>query len=261
MADRDYWEQRLATHEGLAGVGYIGLGKAFNGWMYRARRATFLRHVRPLIAPVAGGLDVLDIGSGTGFYVDRWTEIRVRSITGSDITDTAVSRLSQRYPAYRFERFDVGSGEAPFEDRSFGAVSAFDVLFHIVDDDRYETAVRTIHRLLRPGGHFLLSDNFLHGKELRTPTQVSRSLDRIESVLDAAGFEVVTRRPALSLMNYPVDSDSRVRQLGWTAISRIARTSEATAWATGALLYPFEVGLATRTRESPTTELMICRRR
>ena len=44
---------------------------------------------------------------------------------------------------------------------SFDAVSAFDVLFHIVDDAAYGRAFQNIASLLKPGGWFLWSDNFL----------------------------------------------------------------------------------------------------
>jgi ribosomal protein L11 methylase PrmA len=34
--------------------------------------------------------DILDIGSGTGFYVGLWKELSVRSVVGTDITNIAV---------------------------------------------------------------------------------------------------------------------------------------------------------------------------
>src|SRR5215212_2275578 len=89
---RDYWEQRLTRDYSLSGVGYAGLGEPFNSWMYRVRRKVFRREMRRrLRAP--GTIDVLDIGSGTGFYVGLWQELGVRSVTGSDLTEKAVGEL------------------------------------------------------------------------------------------------------------------------------------------------------------------------
>lgn len=64
--DRAYWESRLSERYSLDGVGYLGLGSSFNAWMYRARRAIFLRRARPLVA-ARPRARVLDVGSGTGF--------------------------------------------------------------------------------------------------------------------------------------------------------------------------------------------------
>lgn len=257
---RAYWERLLAERYGLDGVGYTELGPAFNAWMYRVRRAVFLRAARPIVS--AGATSVLDVGSGTGFYIDLWQELGVREIAGLDITEIAVRRLRERHPGLSFERFDVGGVEPPpFVEGSFDVVSAFDVLFHIVDDDAYRRALGAVHRLLRPGGTFIWSDNFVRGRTVRAATQVSRSLDEISALLGATGFEVVERRPAMVLMNAPVDSDSRLLHASWRVIEGLASRSETLGWATGALLYPLDLALCRLLHEGPTTELMICRRR
>jgi len=101
---RDYWEERLRGDYSLGGVGYQGLGETFNRWGYRARRRVFLRLMRPLIAP---GARVLDIGSGTGFYLGLWRELGAGSVTGSDLTAVAVERLAARQPGVEAVRLDT----------------------------------------------------------------------------------------------------------------------------------------------------------
>ena len=252
-----YWEARLGERFSVEGVGYQGLGAAFNDWMYRARRRLFLHHVGPHVAP---GPKVLDVGSGTGFYVDRWEELGAASITGSDLTAVAVTALAERYPRHEFVELDIGDAELPLAGRSFDAVSACDVLFHIVDDERYRQAFRNAASLLRPGGIFVFTDNFLHAPAPRASTQVSRTLDEAERAVADAGIEVVTRRPALVLLNAPVDSKSRAHHAFWRGLARLASAAEPAGWAAGALLYPLDVSLGRLLREGPTTELMICRR-
>ena len=105
--ERSYWEGRLSDAYSLDGVGWRGLGEPFNRWMYRVRRRLFLRRMRPLVKGRAP--DVLDVGSGTGFYVERWLELGAGSVTGSDITSTAVERLSARFPGQEFRRLDVSA--------------------------------------------------------------------------------------------------------------------------------------------------------
>jgi hypothetical protein len=114
--------------------------------------------------------------------------------------------------------------------------------------------------MLCPGGLFVFTDNFLHRPAPRTETQVSRTLKETERAVHAAGLEIVARRPALVLLNAPVDSASRLHRACWRGLARVAGTAEPAGWAAGALLYPIEVLLGRLLREGPTTELMICRR-
>ena len=70
-------------------------------------------------------------------------------------------------------RLDIGAPLAPCfveELGRFQAISAYDVLFHIVDDARYERAIQNISALLSPGGVFFFSDLFLHGETLAEST-------------------------------------------------------------------------------------------
>jgi SAM-dependent methyltransferase len=255
---RTYWESRLAETYSLEGVGWAGKGRAYNAWMYRVRRRVFLREARDLPGSLVGR-DVLDVGSGTGFYVDRWHELGVRSVTGSDIAQTAVGRLRERHPGDTFVRVDIGEPSLGF-DRQFDAVSAMEVLFHIVDDERFQRALVNIHGLVRPGGHFLYSDNFLHGRTQRIRHQVSRSLEDITRGLESAGFEVVKRVPTFVILNNPVDSTGRLARWWWTGLSVATARGEAVGRLLGAALYPIELGLVNLLREGPSTELMVCRR-
>jgi len=257
---REYWEGRLSRSYTLGDVGWLGLGTGLNGWMYRVRRRVFLQALQPLIENPAQAR-VLDVGSGTGFYVERWHDLGVPAVTGSDLTQTAVDQLAGRHPSDRFTRFDVGSEELPFELGSFDAVSAMDVLFHIMDDDRFARAFQNISTLLRPGGLFVFSENCLHDRRLQTKNWTSRRLADIEAVVADAGLEIVERRPMFVLLNAPVDSHSRALNASWRLLTRLARTRNALGAVVGAALYPLELALVSRLREGPSTELVICRRR
>jgi len=259
LDSKTYWESRLAASPGLEGVGYFGLGRYYNEWLYKVRRRVFRREVRRLgLHPK--DVKVLDVGSGTGFYIDQWLEVGVSSVVGSDLTDVSVSRLRQVFSESKIILLDISAPLADPPSEQFDVISAFDVLFHITDDSGYEAAVSNIHSMLVPGGWFLLSDNFLCRVTQRAGHQVSRSLSEIASILQKAGFQIVRRRPMFVLMNYPVDTESRICKLLWAALTFPIYKSEILGYIIGAIVYPAECLLGHCFSEGPSTEIMICRK-
>lgn len=256
--NRDFWQDRLSQDWSETGVGYRALGKQFNMWMYRLRREVFLREIRESPIDPASSR-VFDIGSGTGFYVRLWKELGAAEITGSDITAAAVANLRERFPEHEFHEFDATDPQLPVPEGSFDVVNAMDILFHITDDAGHDQAIRNAWRLLRPGGWFVFSENFLHVPEQRGPRQANRSRHRIERSLLGAGFEVVRHAPMFVLMNAQVDS-GWLRRRAWGAAMRAATSLPPLGWAAGAALYPLEKRLVRAMPEGPSTELMICRK-
>ena len=254
---RDYWEERLRGDYSLGGVGYQGLGEAFNRWGYRARRRVFRRIVPGFVAP---GARVLDVGSGTGFYVGLWRELGAAAITGSDLTAVAVERLAERRPGIESVRLDIGDEALALPAESFDAISAMDVLFHITDDVRFARALVNAARLLRPGGVLVFSDLFVHGAPWRAPHQAIRSLEEVRAAVAAAGLREELRRPLLVLLNAPVDTRSRAARAAWWTLRTAALRGEPAGWLAGVAAYPLEVALARVLREGPSTEIMVCRR-
>ncbi len=254
-----YWEDRLACDYTLGGVGRLTWGQPFNRWAYRVRRRVFLRLIREQLASFSE-LVVLDIGSGTGFYIDLWRELGALSITGCDITDFAVGRLRQLFPSHTFHRVDIGAESEPLPRGCFDVVSCCDVLFHIVDDARYVRAFQNIYSLLKPGGVLVFTEVFRHEETLRHQHIVHRSIGAIDAALDEAGFETVVRRPLFVLMNDAVDSRSRILKCCWWCMRHIIPRMKWMGVVAGAALYPLELALVRICVESPTTEIMIARK-
>ena len=144
---KDYWESRLVQDFDLHGVGQRGWGIHFNRWAYRVRRRVFLRMLRSPGIEFRSA-DTLDVGAGTGFYIDRWRELGVRSVTGIDLTDVAVGRLRKKYPESAFYKVDIGDAIGELRGHRFDVISCMDVLFHIVDDTSYQKAVQNAYNLL-----------------------------------------------------------------------------------------------------------------
>jgi len=259
-ADAGYWETRLQQNWGLHGVGHLSYGMHYNRWLYKVRRHIFNREMKRLHCKWMG-CDILDVGSGTGFWIDIWKALGVRSITGSDVTQVAVDRLRQMHPSSQFARLDISDSlEKQNFDGTFDVISAFDVLFHITSNTRFADSIANISRLLVPGGYFIFSDNFLHRPEVRSDHQVSRTLPEICGVLSGAGFRIVRRAPMFILMNTPVDSSSPWVVRFWRLMMLPVRMIRPLGFLYGAVLYPIELCLTRLVQESPTTELMICQK-
>jgi SAM-dependent methyltransferase len=255
-----YWEGRLAEHPGLAGVGSLSFGRGYVTWLYRVRRRIFRRLTEALPIDVRSA-SVLDVGSGTGFYLERWLEAGVSDVVGSDITSVAVERIRAKLPQLTIEQLDMGAAMRTPVPRRFDIVSMFDVLFHIVDDTAYRNAFANAALLVRPGGYFVFSEQPVPAAqraELSGAHQRFRSMEDIESLLGA--FDIVRVTPMFVVMEFPIAASPVVRRAwryGITGPSKIPGIG----WLVGALLAPLELVLTRIARSTPTTQIFVCRRR
>jgi len=258
--DTRYWERRHAADDSLDAVGWTGLGRSFNRWMYAVRRAVFSRAVRATVHP-GPGTRVLDIGSGTGFYLDAWRALGAGHVEGSDLAETAAERLRRSHPGLPIHQLDLGGDRNELPDGPFDAVSAMDMLFHIMDEDAYARAVANLAVLVRPGGHVVLSENLLRdGRRFVGPVQISRSEDEIVGLLRANGLEPVRRDPMFVLLNGPVDSDNPLLKAWWGGLTRVVSFRDQLGNVLGAVLYPVELLAVRLARRGPSSKLLVCRR-
>jgi SAM-dependent methyltransferase len=127
-------------------------GTADADWFLRSGRAaydTIAGHV-PL-----GEIDsVLDFGCGCGRVTRYWNDF-AGNVSGGDMSGRAVEWCRENLP---FARFEVNRLEPPlsFGDESFDLVYALSVFTHFTDE--LQLAWRDeLRRVLRPGGHLLLT--------------------------------------------------------------------------------------------------------
>ncbi|HEY5087515.1 MAG TPA: class I SAM-dependent methyltransferase [Gemmatimonadaceae bacterium] len=257
---RAFWETRHTRKYGPESVGYAGLGVPYNEWMYRVRGHVVARQLRKSHIDLSTR-DVLDIGSGTGFYIELWKHQHARSVTGSDFAPYAVHALREKFADARFVELDITGANLPSELGQYDVISAFDILYHIVDDGKYRQAIANIRSLLRPGGYFILSENFLAQNRETGLHQVSRTYTEIVAMLEEHGFVVMQRAPVFFLMNRPLKSSSGALQRTWKVIKRVTGMTQRPwlgGWL-GALLYPVELASLPFMSSGPSTEMMICR--
>jgi len=99
-----------------------------------------------LIKALPEGGNLLDIGCGTGLFVEKYIQTGGRG-TGLDLSGKMVAKARRRCPDCDFI---VGTGEnLPFSDCSFNAVSSVLVFSYVRDP---AAMLSEVYRILEPGG-------------------------------------------------------------------------------------------------------------
>lgn len=192
---KEFWERRLSEQFDLRGTGEPGLSLAYNRACYGLRGMVLDRALREAgVDP--RGRRVLDVGCGTGFFT-RYYLARGATVTGVDIAPVSVERLSAAHPEARFVLADVSEG---VPGGRFDVVNAFDVLYHITDDARWDAAVRNLCAAVDSMGTLLLTDTLAERRGL-AEHNVSRPLARYRERLAAAGLEIREVYPTHVLLN------------------------------------------------------------
>ncbi len=112
-------------------------------------RRTFAARISRL-PPAKKDTRLLDVGAAYGFAVEEARRVGWEAF-GLEVSEAA-ARSARGEAAGRMV---VGPAEAiPFASASFDAITAWDVLEHL---SRPRESLREIHRLLKPGGRFVLT--------------------------------------------------------------------------------------------------------
>lgn len=192
---REFWEERLREQFDLRGSGETGLSLGYNRACYALRRVQLERALRDAGIDPAGRR-VLDAGCGTGFFTEYYLG-RGADVTGLDITTASVERLRRRFPQARFVLADLSEAEL---DARYDLVHAFDVLYHITEDTRWEAAVRHLAGAVAPGGHLLLTDLFAEAGA-HAEHNVIRPLAAYRRLLEDSGLKPGRLYPTHVLLN------------------------------------------------------------
>jgi SAM-dependent methyltransferase len=131
---------------------------------------------------LASGGKVLDVGCGTGFWLEalRKAGVEPDRLTGVDILPERVAAAGERLPGATVRQADARA--LPFEDGGFAVVLLFTVLSSLVENEDVRRALSDSRRVLRPGGLLLVY-------EPRLPSPLNRRVHRISGRdLDSAGI-------------------------------------------------------------------------
>jgi len=211
-----YWEERLQAYPGITGVGYLGRSPQLLEQQYRSRmRQVELALGHYGLADLAGR-SVLDIGAGTGIWMNFWHQHGAGCVAGLDFTQSSVDRLNEQFPDDLIVHADVSVSPLPLADTiRFDIISAFDVLLHIVDPNSFQRTIANLAYYCAQGGWLVISDPIVqgHGYVPRRSYGIHnkvRSIAEYQEVLSTYGFVIDSIWPTTVLLNNPLEAPNRL---------------------------------------------------
>jgi SAM-dependent methyltransferase len=196
---KKYWEERLESHLDLRGTGHRAFDLEYNRWLYQAQLDCLDGLIKRYDVGITGK-QVLDIGSGTGFYISYLLQQGASPVFGVDVAEASIGHLREAYPEGQFFVCDISSPALPFQG-PFELISAISVLYHIVDDVRFGQALGSICALLSTGGYLLISDTFRSPALPQARHARFRELKDYEQVLRRHGVRVIQLVPIYYALN------------------------------------------------------------
>ena len=109
-----------------------------------------------------GDIKVLDIGSGSGHWIDFYQKLSVASIDGIDISHSAVDHLRSKYSADTRIQIHYGTSVDVIGslNKKFSIINAIGVMFHLVEDQDWLDTIAGVGQRLESGGVFVIGGHF-----------------------------------------------------------------------------------------------------
>lgn len=253
-----YWETRLKRRFDLTGVGFHRRSTAFNKWVYRVRSET-LDSIFHEYGWTVEGSAVLDVGCGTGYFMEYWSQRSARPVVGIDFTEVSIKNLKAKYPEAKFYCADISDPELNL-DGVYDYISIVDVLYHIVEDNRFTQVVKNLSGFCRQGTKVFVTDHFGPKTVSVVKHCRNRSLELYRTIFSNQGFKLLEIKPLFYLLMPPVGlANSILRWLGifaWEVITGIARW-EVFGNLLGRILFAFDSALRKTVRWSPSGQLAV----
>jgi SAM-dependent methyltransferase len=225
----DFWEtshSNVAASEVNCGLGvhYVGGGDSNleAAALYRLRRFNISRVLQK--ADLSSNPRIFELGSGGGYWVSYFKRFRPKIYIGSDLSLTAVERLSVRYPDCEFLMMAAqGDAWARVRERGpYDLTLAIDVLYHITDDEIWEQTLAQLCTNAAPFGSLLINDYF-YEQPIDQPSKnhvKHRKMQDYLNVLDRYDYRVEAIQPIFWLLNRNISGPWRDH---WRPLSPILR--------------------------------------
>lgn len=201
----DYWDDRYKKHGVKHSTsGNISYSDQYNSWIFKRKREV-MENILSNIKPQTSS--ILDIGCGSGYWIDYFLKKEFYLIRGIDISNIATKHLSKQYKPYKHVSFECLNVSIPDLSPlpSFDIVNAWDIIFHIIEDDKAINAIKFMHGSLTKYGILILTDqlgrdyNALNSEHVRV-----RCLNFYNNEMPNLGFELLKTYPLFEKLNYNV---------------------------------------------------------
>ncbi len=265
-----YWANLISGDLDLSRVGHPELG-AYNRVAYRVRLHALDRVLRALSVDMRR-TRVFEAAFGVGFYLAEWARRGALAVSGLDISPDAVKAAQARFPSFKLRQADLGVDGAASGQSDL--VLAIDVLYHIVDDARWQVALANLANVVARDGHLVLTDKFPDNPSHTDPFPHvrRRSLQTYDDTLRRLGFERVMIQPVFVFMDDPLEDGchpllGKAANLQWRVGTKIIRTlaparrlRDGLGLSFGLCQLPFELLALSFLDRSPNLELAVYRR-
>ncbi|MBU1164536.1 class I SAM-dependent methyltransferase [Patescibacteria group bacterium] len=200
-SNENFWNERLKKSFDLQGVGNRSFSKRYNQYLYRLQEIATIRLFNKL-GIVIQNKEVINIASGVGYFDNYFKQLGAAKVVGTDISEYAVSKLKKIYPQNQYYQFDISKNlPADLENKKFDIVTAYNVLFHIIEDDAFNQSISNIKKLVQDDGYIIITDT-LGCFTIHFQKHVKfRSKSFYNKILAEQGLEIVSIRPIYFLFN------------------------------------------------------------
>ncbi len=112
------------------------------------------------LLPRGTGVHILDLGCGTGLELGYYFALAPHAaVTGIDLAPGMLAALREKFPDRDLTLIRGSYFDVPFPEARFDAAVSVESLHHFTQAEK-ATLYRKLHRALKPGGYFILTDYF-----------------------------------------------------------------------------------------------------
>jgi ubiquinone/menaquinone biosynthesis C-methylase UbiE len=111
--------------------------------------------LKPLVKYTKNGDKVLDIGCGNGRLYQLFSDLSI-DYTGMDNSEGQLGMARKNYPEAKFVLGEMT--KLPFADSFFDVIYCIATFHHLPDEELRLQALNEMKRVLKPGGHILMTN-------------------------------------------------------------------------------------------------------
>lgn len=200
-----YWDYRYGNKFDLESSGYMGLGIIYNSYLYKSR-IDILDYLKKHLLEGFVDKRILELGVGTGYFTNYFSEQTIKSYYGIDISQKSVENLSLRHKGFEFKCGDISDEKVYEYNKKYDLIFASDVLLHLTDDEKFAKSIHNIASVLDENGYFIdIEPITMIGIETNSPHNRIIKYDELEVALENEDLEIVDNIPVTFFMDYPFD--------------------------------------------------------